>query len=229
MRPPAWEQDRLYGRSQGKSLKPRQDRLIRDLLPQIAVTPENVGHTAATHTGPVWLEVGFGGGEHLASHAAQHPDTLMIGAEPFINGVAKLLTQVEEKSLTNVGVCHGDAKPVMAALPDGRLSKLFVLHPDPWPKTRHHKRRMISAPFLAHAARLLHKGGELRVSSDISDYIRWTLMHIQMHNRQSPDFDWTATAAKDWKDRPADWPGTRYEAKGVREGRPDTYLTFTRV
>lgn len=195
----------------------------------MAASAENVAQMVESHPGEVWAEVGFGGGEHLTWQAERHPDALIIGAEPFLNGVAKLLGQVEDLGLSNIRICHGDAKPLLAAMPDGCLSKLFVLHPDPWPKARHHKRRMISKPFLLHAARLLKPGGELRVSSDIPDYVRWTLLHVQLHNRQSYDFVWEAVQSADWKERPSDWPQTRYDAKGVREGRPDTYLRFRRT
>ena len=169
------------------------------------------------HEGDAWLEVGFGGGEHLAWQAENNPNVLMLGGEPFINGVAKLLRHIDDKGLKNIQVCRGDMRPVMAALPDRCLSRLFVLHPDPWPKRKHHKRRMICPPFLHHAARLLKPGAELRIASDIPDYIRWTLMHIQMHNRQSDDFVWTAQSTEDWTIRPNDWPQTRYEKKAIRE------------
>ncbi|WP_036766567.1 tRNA (guanine(46)-N(7))-methyltransferase TrmB, partial [Parvularcula oceani] len=176
----------------------------------------------------VWLEVGFGGGEHLAWQAERHPDALLVGAEPFVNGVAKLLTQIEERRLSNVRICHGDARQLMAAMPDRCLSRLFVLHPDPWPKRKHHKRRIVSQPFLAEAARLLRPGAELRVSSDIPDYVRWTLMQVQVANREERRFEWTARAPSDWLDRPGDWPQTRYEAKALREGRRPAYLRFLR-
>lgn len=228
MKPPDWDKDRLWGRHQAKKLRPRPQRLMEELLPRVTITPETVRDQMNTHTGPIWLEVGFGGGEHLAWQAAQNPGTLMIGAEPFLNGVAKLLSQIDDEGHKNIAVCHGDVKPLMTAMPDGSLSRLFVLHPDPWPKSRHFKRRMISLPFLKEAARLLKPGCELRIASDIPDYVRWTLMHLQMHNRHSPDFEWTATCKADWTDRPDDWPQTRYEAKAIREGRPPAYLKFIR-
>jgi tRNA (guanine-N7-)-methyltransferase len=173
----------------------------------------------------IWLEVGFGGGEHLAWQAARHPTFGFIGAEPFLNGVAKLLVHIDEEKLNNVRVHYGDARPLIEALPAASLGRIFVLHPDPWPKKRHFKRRMISPWFFKEAARLLKSGGELRVASDISDYIRWTLMHA----RNAPDFDWMAECARDWKERPDDWPQTRYEAKAAREGRAATYLRFRRA
>lgn len=223
-----WDDGRLYGRRQAKPLRSAQAGRYDKLLPEFQIDPGTVADQAAGHTGPVWLEVGFGGGEHLAWQAERHPETLMMGAEPFLNGVAKLLAHIEDGGLKNIRVCHGDVRPLMTALPDGALERIFVLHPDPWPKVRHHKRRMISPAFLAEAARLIAPGGELRVASDIPDYVRWTLMHMQGHNRKSPDFVWEAGCRADWTDRPTDWPQTRYEAKARREGRPPAYLRFVR-
>lgn len=223
-----WPDGRLYGRRQAKPLRPRPQRLVTDLLPTLAVTPDHVGALIAAWEGRVWLEVGFGGGEHLAWQAARHPDTLMLGAEPFLNGVGKLLGLIEDQGLTNIRILHGDVRPLMAALPDQSVDRLFVLHPDPWPKKKHHKRRMISPAFLDQAARILPPGGHLRVSSDIPDYVRWTLMHIQRHNRREMTFRWTARRRRDWTVRPEDWPQTRYEAKALREGRSPAYLDFIR-
>ena len=200
-----------------------------ELLPKVAVTPEDAASVVAAHDGPVWLEVGFGGGEHLAWQAAHHPGTLMIGAEPFVNGAAKLLSQIEAQDLQNVRVRHGDARDLMAAMPTGCLDRLFVLHPDPWPKRRHHKRRIVDQAFLTDAHRLLSPGAELRVSSDIPDYVRWTLMQVRRHRRETGGgFAWAARSPADWQTRPDDWPQTRYEAKARREGRPPAYLSFQR-
>ncbi len=229
MSAPDWDKDRLYGRRQNKPLRARPAQLMDEVLPRIAVSPETVSSILQNHDGPAWLEVGFGGGEHLAWHAARNPDTLIIGAEPFVNGVAKLVRTVHEENLENVRICHGDVRPLMTHMPDGALSRIFVLHPDPWPKVRHRKRRMISPAFLKEAARLLVTGGELRVSSDIPEYIRWTLMMMQLHNRERRDFAWTARSARDWTLRPDDWPQTRYEAKALREGRQAAYLSFKRL
>ena len=219
---------RLYGRRQDKPLKPRQAKLMESLLPGISVPDPQAGPVDPKALFPqaddIWLEVGFGGGEHLAWQAAHNPKVGFIGAEPFVNGVGKLLARVDEDALKNVRIHFGDARPLLEALPDASLSRLFVLHPDPWPKKRHHKRRMISPWFFAEAARLLRPGGVLRVASDIRDYVRWTLMHAQ----NAPDFEWTAMRAEDWKRRPADWPQTRYEAKALSEGRAPAYLIFRR-
>lgn len=201
---------------------------MESLLPRIAVPDPSAGKldplALIPDTDETWLEVGFGGGEHLAWQAAQNPRIGVIGAEPFINGVAKLLVHVDEQGLENVRIHFGDARPLMEALPDASLSRIFVLHPDPWPKKRHYKRRMISPWFFEESARLLKSGGELRVASDIEDYVRWTLMHAQ----NAKDFEWTAMRADDWRVRPDDWPQTRYEAKSLREGRTPAYLVFRR-
>jgi tRNA (guanine-N7-)-methyltransferase len=220
---------RLFGRRQDKPLKLRQERLVRELLPTIAFSEENAAGLVATHGGPVLFEVGFGGGEHLAWQAEENPDALCLGAEPFINGVAKLLAAIDEKQLGNIRILEGDARPALAALPDGSLDQLFLLQPDPWPKRRHHKRRMVGQDFLGEAARLLKPGGLLKISSDIADYIRWTLMHWQVFDREHPGtLEWTAERADDWRTRPEDWPETRYMAKGEKAGRPVSYLTFRR-
>lgn len=219
---------KIYGRQQDKPLKPRQARLMQTLLPRISVDiPAHKKIDLSSiypDTEKIWLEVGFGGGEHLAWQAAQKPAIGMIGAEPFNNGVAKLLSQIDDESLDNIRLLHGDARTLMEALPDCSLDRLFVLHPDPWPKKRHFKRRMISPWFFTEAGRLLKSGSDLRVASDIPDYIRWTLMHA----RNAREFDWTATSPKDWLERPDDWPQTRYEAKALREHRQPTYLIFRR-
>ena len=220
---------RLYGRRQSKPLKVRQVELMENLLPKVALSVPDEGAldplAVFANCLSCWLEVGFGGGEHLAWQARANPETGMIGAEPFINGVAKLLVEIDDHALSNVRVHHGDARPLIEALPDASLERIFVLHPDPWPKTRHHKRRIISPWFLKQAVRLLKPKCQLRIASDIPDYVTWTLMHA----RQEPNLRWTARRMTDWTERPDDWPRTRYEAKAIREGRVATYLVFERV
>lgn len=219
----------LYGRSKGHALREGHRRLMTDLLPRVATPDPEQGPIDPGALFPqaedFQLEVGFGGGEHLAWQAARAPNTGFIGAEPFLNGVAKLLALIESGELNNVRVRHGDARPLIEALPAARFSRIFVLHPDPWPKKRHYKRRMISPWFFAEAERLLKPGGVLRVASDIPDYVRWTLMHAQ----RATGLEWTAERAADWKERPADWPQTRYEAKAMKEGRAPCYLQFRRL
>ena len=223
----------LYGRRQDKPLKRRQAQLMENMLPGVAFRdPETNPRNCVADLQAMFpaaknyaLEVGFGGGEHLAWQARENPQTGFIGAEPFINGVGKLLSAMEDGDLGNIRVHHGDARVLMEALPENALARIFVLHPDPWPKKRHHKRRMISPWFFAQATRLLQDHGELRVASDIPDYIRWTLMHA--HGAR--ELEWQAQAVADWSQRPDDWPQTRYEAKAIREGRVPTYLSFRRL
>ncbi|MBI3676434.1 MAG: tRNA (guanosine(46)-N7)-methyltransferase TrmB [Proteobacteria bacterium] len=169
----------------------------------------------------VWLEIGFGAGEHLHWQAENHPHIGIIGAEPFVNGVAKLLSKFVEVS-RNIRIHMGDARDVIAALPDASLGRVFILFPDPWPKTRHHKRRFIQTETLDQLARVMRKGAELRFASDDAPYLEWTLERLLAH----PRFAWTATCAADWRSRTPDWPQTRYEAKQLH-GTP-AFLRFVR-
>lgn len=218
----------LYGRTKGHPLRQRQKALIDELLPRLSAPDPERGPIDLMTMFPfatrIEMEIGFGGGEHLAWQAARTPDAGFIGAEPFINGVAQLLQKIDTEGLSNIRVLHGDARPLIETLPASSLSRIYVLHPDPWPKKRHYKRRMISPWFFMQAARLLKTGGEVRVASDIPDYVRWTLMHAQ----SAEAFEWTAERASDWRERPGDWPQTRYEAKALREGRAPAYLVFRR-
>jgi tRNA (guanine-N7-)-methyltransferase len=173
----------------------------------------------------IWLEIGFGGGEHLVAQASVNRDVGLIGAEPFVNGVAKALAAIEREKLQNIRLRAGDAGAVIEALPTAALSRLFILYPDPWPKRRHNKRRFISPTTVAAFARVLRIGGEARFATDIDDYAGWTLRRFL----DSPDFAWRATNADDWRRPWPEWRQTRYEAKARREGRPPVYLTFIRV
>jgi tRNA (guanine-N7-)-methyltransferase len=172
----------------------------------------------------VWLEIGFGGAEHLIWQAQRHPEVGFIGAEPFVNGVAKLLDAVEAKGLGNVRVWDDDARALLAWLPDASVSRVFVLFPDPWPKLRHRKRRIVSSAFGREIARILRPAGELRLATDIGDYAAQMLIEIGSVD----GLTWTAERAADWRLRPSDWPQTRYEAKAGREGRRSAYLRFRR-
>jgi tRNA (guanine-N7-)-methyltransferase len=172
----------------------------------------------------VWLEAGFGAGEHLVGQAARRPDVLMLGAEPFVNGMAACLAHIEDAGLTNVRVHRGDVRELMAWLPPASLARLFMLFPDPWPKARHKKRRLIEPAFIACAARLLRSGGRLRFATDWSDYADWTLERLL----RAPQFRWTAEAADDWRRAPADHVTTRYEAKRLGDTAP-IWLEFERV
>lgn len=219
----------IYGRRQGHRLHPNQARLVDELLPQLR--PDLSAANLPTDGPAVWfdspkkdyaLEIGFGGGEHLAARAIAERDIGHIGCEPFINGVAKLLLQAEAEELNNLAIHDDDARDVLAALPDGCIGTAYLLYPDPWPKKRHHKRRFINSDNLAQLFRILRPGGSFLVASDITAYIDWTLIHMRAHG----GFDFVADAADDWRCPPPDWPGTRYEAKAIAAGRPLTYLTF---
>lgn len=171
------------------------------------------------------LEIGFGGGEHLLAQATENPDIGFIGCEVFLNGVAKLTARVSEASLSNILIHDRDAALLLAALPDACLEEVALLYPDPWPKRRQRKRRFVSDERLAEIARLLRPGGLMRFATDIDDYAGWTLAHAL----RSPTLAWTAERAGDWRAPWPGWPGTRYEAKALREGRTPSYLSFARI
>jgi tRNA (guanine-N7-)-methyltransferase len=210
----------LYGRRKGHALRPHHAQLIAELLPLLRVDPArfDVGRRET------WLEIGFGGGEHLAHQASLHPDVLMIGAEPFINGVAKLLSLVEAKGLDNVRIHDDDVRYLLEALPQASLDRIYLLYPDPWPKLRHHKRRLVNAINLDHFHRLLKPRGHFLFASDWSDYVAWTLFEARKHG----GFQWLAECASDWRNPFPDWFETRYEAKAKSDGRRPTYLRFER-
>jgi tRNA (guanine-N7-)-methyltransferase len=170
----------------------------------------------------LWLEVGFGAGEHLMALAERHPEAGLIGAEPYEMGMAKILTKLEEKPLNNVRLYEGDGREIIEGLPDASLGRFFLLFPDPWPKTRHHKRRFLQMAMLDQLARVLVPGGELRFATDDKSYLPYALERLMAH----PDFTWTAAGPGDWKARPDGWPPTRYEAKAIKG--PPTYLSFRR-
>lgn len=170
------------------------------------------------------LEIGFGGGEHLTAMAERYPDWGFIGCEPFINGVAKAVTAIGEKDLTNIRIHDEDARPLLDALPKGSIDAVDLNYPDPWPKKRHWKRRFIVPANLDRLARIMKPGAPLRFATDIESYVVWALEHARAH----PDFTWEAGAPRDWRIPFRDWPGTRYETKAKREGRRPHYLTFRR-
>jgi tRNA (guanine-N7-)-methyltransferase len=220
--------NRLYGRSSSHKLRSGQQELIDKLLPQISI-PEDGEVTARALFGadcPLHFEIGFGAGEHLADRADMLPDHGFIGAEPFLNGVAVALTHVRDKQLTNVRVWHGDALHVLRRVPDGALSFLYLLHPDPWPKARHSKRRMVNDGPLRLFADKLKPGGELRIATDHPVYLEWTLMVMQ---RWTQTFDWLAEKPSDFLDPPGGWIETRYGAKARREGRRPYYLRYCKL
>ena len=216
---------RSFGRIRSRTLKPRQASLMETLLPSLRPPAEGPIDPSRLMPGAreTWLEIGFGGGEHMAAQAASHPDILLLGAEPFLNGVASALRHVDARGLRNVRIHDGDARDLMSRLPDAGLDRIFVLFPDPWQKVRHHKRRLVSPAFAAEAARLLRPGGRLRLATDWADYADQMLKVLLAE----PRFDWPAESAADWREAPADHVRTRYEAKKLRDCAP-IWLDFVR-
>jgi tRNA (guanine-N7-)-methyltransferase len=216
----------VFGRRMGRRLRLGQTALMRDVLPRVLVPETGPLDTATLFPGAseMRLEIGFGGGEHLADHASRRSNTGFIGCEPFRNGVAKFLEAAEARELGNVRVWCGDAGLLVDRLPTASLAGVDLFYPDPWPKRRQRKRRFVSDDTLGRLARVLAPGAALRFATDIDDYAGWTLARILRRT----DFVWTAEAADDWRQPWPDWPSTRYEAKALAEGRRPVYLTFIR-
>ncbi len=223
------QRHRLYGRAAGKPLSKRQQGLVDDLLPKIGIPEVGRGELfpatlfSAASRG-VWLEIGFGGGEHLAGQAALHRDTGFVGAEPFVDGVAKLLTAIDEQGLSNVRLRRGDARDLVATFEDCSIDRAFILFPDPWPKTRHRKRRLVQPDFVAELARVLKPGAPLRFATDWADYANRALAALT----QDGHFVWTAQRADDWRKPPADHVTTRYQEKRLGDCEP-VFLDFVRT
>jgi tRNA (guanine-N7-)-methyltransferase len=218
---------RLYGRRQGHKLRAGQSALVESLLPQVSV-PGTGPLDAATLFGddrPLEFEIGFGGGEHLAGQAAARPDHGFIGCEPFLNGVVGALNHIRDDGLGNVRLFMGDALEALERTPDASLTRVYLLHPDPWRKARHAKRRMVNHGPLDMIAAKLKPGCEFRLGTDDPTYCRWSMM--VMNERR--DFEWQANSAADFLSRPADWPETRYERKARRQGHEVWYLKYLRV
>ena len=218
----------LHGRRCGKPLTKYQDGLVRTLLPRLAVDVSrplaDPAALFAREPREVWLEIGFGGGEHLLATAARHPDVGLIGCEPFLNGMARTLAALADGTRDNIRLHHGDAGALIDAVPPASLGRVFIFYPDPWPKRRQHKRRFISDDMLARIARAMRRGAELRFATDIDAYCGWTLARLL----RSPDFTWLAERAVDWQQPWPDWVETRYEAKAHAAGRRGCYLTAVR-
>lgn len=219
----------FFGRRKGHRLRPHHAHLMEDLLPRLSL---DISATSSSELrklfGPqieqIRLEIGFGGGEHLVAEARAHPEIGFIGCEPYINGMAKILAQIELHSLSNIRLFAGDAAELVAWAPSHSLARIDLIHPDPWPKRRHWKRRFVQDATVAAMSRVLQDRGEFRFVCDIDDYVAWTLAHLQ----RSSEFIWTAERAGDWREP---WPGytmTRYGAKATREGRKAAYLIFQR-
>ena len=214
------ENYRTFGRAKGRRLSPAMQAVWETAFPSLKWDMD-----APLPNGELWLEIGFGGAEHLLWQAEHHGGIHLVGAEPFLNGVAKAVRGAHDAGLTNLSLHHGDVRDLLEALPNNSLSKIFILFPDPWPKTRHHKRRLLRTKFIAELHRVLKPGGELRFASDIIHYVDWTLSRLKRHG----GWDFIHTQNTQWRMRGADWPGTRYEAKAGREGRPCHYFKFTKT
>jgi len=222
--------DRLHGRRRGHKLRANQQRLLDEALPSLKLTLDELGAKGPAGIFPtppraVWLEIGFGGGEHLAAQAERHPDIGLIGCEVFENGIVTMLSHVTRTGSTNIRVVTEDARQVLDILPERSLERVFILFPDPWRKVRHHKRRLVSTETLDRLAELMADGAELRLGTDHVDYLRWMLQRTMVH----PAFEWLARGPADWRERPEDWPQTRYEAKAITQGRKPAFLRFRRL
>ncbi len=222
----------FYGRRKGKTMRESQKSYLDEDLTALSpgnvdwdVNPDREPLDMAGRFGgrPVWLEIGFGGGEHLVHQAALHPEIEIIGCEPFINVVAMLLGKIRDARVQNVSVHPDDVRDLFDVLPDGSIERAFLLYPDPWPKRRHHRRRFVTPEHLQPLARVMTPGAIFRVATDIPDYVRQTLEEVP-----KAGFEWLAEGAADWRMPWDDWIRTRYEAKAVREGRVPYYLTFRR-
>jgi tRNA (guanine-N7-)-methyltransferase len=223
----------FYGRFKGKTLRPSQETYLEEDLAKLSpgavdwdVNPERQPIDLKSLFGDreIWLEIGFGGGEHMVHQAVQNPQAGIIGCEPFINGVAMLLGKIRASEAQNVAVYPGDARNMFDVLPEGSVARAFLLYPDPWPKARHHRRRFVTQEHLEPLARVLKKGAVFRVATDIPDYVRQTLEEVPRAG-----FEWLAEGPTDWRRPWEDWMSTRYEQKALREGRVPHYLTFRRV
>ncbi len=227
---PERQRPNLYGRRKGPKLSARQEELRRTLLPELAYSVGGDLRTVFPDTvQDVWLEVGFGAGEHLIWQAEQRSDIGVIGAEPYEAGVSKLLSHIADRAassqalLRNIKIHEGDGRDIIDALPDASLGRFFLLFPDPWPKARHHKRRFLQTDMLDRLARVLRPGAELRFATDDKSYLPYALERLMAH----PAFRWLAEAPSDWRTRPADWPATRYEKKAIKG--PPSFLRFERL
>lgn len=222
----------FYGRRKGKHLRDSQEAYLAEDLAALSPGPvsweDNPDRTPldldTLFAGrEVWLEIGFGGGEHMVHQAAQNPSVGIIGAEPYINGVAMLLGKIRRDGTDNIRIHAGDVRDLFDVLPEASIARAFLLYPDPWPKARHHRRRFVTPEHLEPLARVLRPGAMFRVATDIPDYVRQTLIEVP----KGP-FDWLAERPADWRDPWPDWLSTRYEQKALREGRVPHYMTFRR-
>lgn len=222
---------RFHGRRRGRKLRPGRERLLETVLPDLSVTLPSGNDPVDPHIWfagdpkDVWLEIGFGAGEHLAWQASAHPEIGLLGAEPYLNGVARLLSEIAESDLSNIRLLPDDVRPLLARLTEASLARVFILFPDPWPKLRHNQRRIVNIAMLDELARVMEDGAELRLATDDQSYLVWILRHLEADAR----FEWMAECASDWTTRPEDWPDTRYEGKNRSGGPGSTFLRYRRI
>ena len=221
---------RSFARTRTRRLTNRQQDVVARVASAVSIdltTPDSIVPTDLFDMtcADVWLEIGFGGGEHLLWQARENPNIGLIGCEPFRDGVVRVLTAIDDEQLSNIRLHSDDARPLIRALEASSVSRVFILFPDPWPKKRHNKRRLINADLADNLARVMKSGSELRIATDIDDYLKAILLTFHSH----PEFIWLAKSPLDWRHRPHDWPATRYEQKAIREGRSGVYLRFQRV
>jgi tRNA (guanine-N7-)-methyltransferase len=227
---PAHQPRAFFGRRKGHRLRPRQARLIDTVLPQLAIdlarpAPAELNTLFPASVGEVRLEIGFGGGESMIAQAREQPHVGFIGVEPFVNGMAKALAGIESNGLRNIRLHFDDAVSLIAWLPEASLARIDLVHPDPWPKRRHWKRRFVQDDMIAQLARILRTGGEFRFVTDISDYAAWSLQRLL----RSSEFEWRAQCADDWRVPWSGFTSTRYHAKAVREERASCFLIFRKI
>ncbi|KFB11303.1 tRNA (guanine(46)-N(7))-methyltransferase TrmB [Nitratireductor basaltis] len=220
----------FFGRRRGKRLRPQQNEALNTALSRLKIDltsrpPARLEELFPAAVKNVRLEIGFGGGEHLLNEVSRYPDTGFIGVEPFVNGMAKLASAIEGELPQTLRLYDDDATQLLDWLPENAISGIDLLYPDPWPKKKHWKRRFVSAVNLDRFARVMKPGARFRFASDIDTYVNWTLQHCRRHDA----FEWQAQSAEDWHTPYEGWPGTRYEAKAIREGRRPAYLTFVRI
>ena len=219
------------GRRRGRKLRDSMANLLDNELPNVKINSFDTAYIKnpfdlfSKTTKAIWMEIGFGGGEHISWQAENNPSTGFIGCEPFLNGIASLLRDVKNKKLSNIRILADDARPFLARLPDNSIDRLFILFPDPWRKKRHINRRIIQKNILDQLHRLLKVGGEFRIATDDPSYLRWILLHLKDH----PGFEWLARRPNDWRLRPSDWPQTRYEKKALIEGRAPIFLRYQKI
>ncbi len=222
--------DSFFGRRKGKGLRAGQAEALATTVAALRIdtaepAPADLRSLFPRPVEAVALEIGFGGGEHLAHQAATHPEIGFVGVEPFVNGMAKAARAIAAEGFETIRLFDRDAAELLDWMPAASVGLVDLLYPDPWPKTRHFKRRFVNPRNLDRLARVIVPGGLFRFASDIDSYVAWTLAHLDAH----PAFRWTARSADDWRRPFPGWPGTRYEAKAIREGRRGTYLAFERV